>query len=109
MQATPQCIIPRGHPRGATTGLNTPGFAVDPPGGGGKRQIHSFEHYDRVTGISVWRSPNVDPHREHLYFDPIDQLPARGQLRWASPDQRAAMVEDALAAERTSSPAMGWR
>jgi lysine 2,3-aminomutase len=94
--------------RGATTGFNTPSFVVDLPEGGGKRQIHSFEHYDRVTGISVWRSPNVDPHREYVYFDPIDQLPARGRLRWASPDQHVAMVEDALAAARTSSPTTGW-
>jgi len=91
--------------RGATAGFNTPTFVVDLPGGGGKRQIHSFEHYDRVTGVSVWRSPNVDPNRDYLYFDPIDQLPARGQLGWASPARHAAMVEDALTAARTSSRA----
>jgi lysine 2,3-aminomutase len=33
--------------RGFTAGYNTPTFVVDAPGGGGKRGVHSFEHYDR--------------------------------------------------------------
>ena len=35
------------HLRGASAGFNTPMFVVDAPGGGGKRDMHSFEHYDR--------------------------------------------------------------
>ena len=38
------------HLRGSTAGFNTPTFVVDAPGGGGKRDVHSFEHYDRTTG-----------------------------------------------------------
>lgn len=82
--------------RGATAGFNTPTFVVDAPGGGGKRQVHSYEHYDQVTGISVYRSPNVDPDAYYLYFDPIDLLPEAGQRRWADPAQHDLMVAEAL-------------
>jgi hypothetical protein len=34
--------------RGATAGFNTPTFVNDVPGGGGKRDVHSFEHYDET-------------------------------------------------------------
>ena len=84
--------------RGSTAGFNTPTFVVDAPGGGGKRGVHSYEHYDEVTGISVYRSPNVDEEKLYLYFDPIDLLPAEGQARWADPAQHQVMVDEALAA-----------
>ncbi|HEY0798525.1 MAG TPA: KamA family radical SAM protein, partial [Candidatus Baltobacteraceae bacterium] len=32
--------------RGATAGFNTPLFICDAPGGGGKRDVHSFDYYD---------------------------------------------------------------
>jgi lysine 2,3-aminomutase len=89
--------------RGATAGYNTPTFVVDAPGGGGKRQVHSFEHYDPTTGISVYRSPNVDPNAYYLYFDPIDCLPPRGQRRWTEPREHEAMVSEALEAASRSS------
>ena len=81
--------------RGATAGFNTPVFVVDAPGGGGKRDAHSFEHYDRVTGVSVYRSPNVDPDKTYLYFDPIPLLPEAGRARWADPSEHAAIVAEA--------------
>lgn len=84
--------------RGSTAGFNTPTFVVDAPGGGGKRGVHSFEHYDRNSGISVYRSPNVDPSVRYLYFDPIDLLPAEGRARWADPRQHGSMIDEALAA-----------
>lgn len=84
--------------RGSTAGFNTPTFVVDAPGGGGKRDIHSFEHYDRTTGISVYTAPSVKPGRFFFYFDPIDQLPPEGQARWADPAQHQVMVDEALAA-----------
>jgi lysine 2,3-aminomutase len=49
------------HVRGSTAGFNTPTFVVDAPGGGGKRDAHSYEHYDRTTGISVYTAPAVKP------------------------------------------------
>ena len=84
--------------RGSTAGFNTPTFVVDAPGGGGKRDCHSFEHYDRTTGISVYRAPSVKPGQQYLYFDPIDRLPPEGQARWANPGQHAVMIDEALAA-----------
>jgi lysine 2,3-aminomutase len=84
--------------RGSTAGFNTPTFVVDAPGGGGKRVCHSYEHYDRVTGISVFQAPSVKPGQPFLYFDPIDRLPEEGRRRWADPAQHEVMVSEALAA-----------
>lgn len=86
------------HVRGSTAGFNTPTFVVDAPGGGGKRAVHSFDHYDRVTGISVYRSPAVHADEAYLYFDPVDLLPAAGRERWADPDQHQNMVAEAVEA-----------
>ncbi len=84
------------HVRGATAGFNTPTFVVDAPGGGGKRDAHSFEHYDRDTGVSVFTSPAVKADRYFFYFDPIDELPAEGQARWANPAEHPRMLDEAL-------------
>ena len=84
--------------RGATAGFNTPTVVVDAPGGGGKRDAHSYEHYDRTTGVSVYVAPAVHPGAVYFYFDPIDLLPAAGQARWADPIEQARMVEEARAA-----------
>ncbi len=86
--------------RGSTAGFNTPTFVVDAPGGGGKRDAHSFEHYDRGTGISVSQAPSVKPGQQYLYFDPIDRLPAEGRSRWADPREHAVMIDEALRASR---------
>ncbi len=86
--------------RGATAGFHTPTFVVDAPGGGGKRQVHSAEYYDRVTGVAVYSAPSVKPGRLFCYFDPIRSLPEEGQRRWADPKQRDRIVEEALAAAR---------
>lgn len=89
--------------RGTTAGFNTPTFVVDAPGGGGKRGVHSYEHYDRETGISVYMAPSVKPGKSFLYFDPIHLLPEYGRRRWADPAEHSKMVQEALdraAAER---------
>jgi lysine 2,3-aminomutase len=86
--------------RGATAGYNTPVFVVDTPGGGGKRDVHSFEHYDRTTGISIFSSPAVHAGAHYYYFDPIHLLPAEGQARWADPDERDRVLEQALFAAK---------
>ncbi len=83
--------------RGATAGYNTPTFICDTPGGGGKRDVHSFEFYDRSTGISVWTAPSVKPGKFFLYFDPLDTLAPEMQFRWAVPELQDRMIEDALA------------
>jgi lysine 2,3-aminomutase len=83
--------------RGATAGFNTPLFICDAPGGGGKRDVHSFEYYDRENGIAVYRAPSVKPGQSFLYFDPIDTLSAQAQARWAVPALQEAMIREALA------------
>ncbi len=87
--------------RGTTAGFNTPMWVMDAPGGGGKRDVHSFEYYDRVTGISVYTAPSVKPGQYFLYFDPIHLLPEAGQMRWQNPAEHSKMVQEALDKART--------
>jgi lysine 2,3-aminomutase len=82
--------------RGVTAGFNTPVFVVDAPGGGGKRDAHSFEYYDRITGVSVYTAPSVKAGRFFLYFDPIHLLPDAGQMRWKDPAEHNKIVQEAL-------------
>ena len=84
--------------RGATAGFNTPTFVTDVPGGGGKRDLHSFDYYDEVTGISVYRSPAVDEEKVYLYFDPISLLPSEGRRRWTCREENDRMINEALLA-----------
>ena len=88
------------HVRGSTAGFNTPTFVVDAPGGGGKRNAHSYEHYDRETGISVYTAPSVKPGEYFLYFDPLHQLSTAMQRRWEDPKNQEEMVQAALAMAR---------
>jgi len=92
------------HVRGSTAGFNTPTFVVDAPGGGGKRDAHSYEHYDRETGISVFMAPAVKPGQYFLYYDPLDQLSESVRRRWAEPREHEIMINVAIqrAKERTS-------
>ena len=82
--------------RGVTSGFNTPTFVVDAPGGGGKRCAHSYEHYDRETGISVWTAPSVKPNQKFLYFDPLHSLSQDAQAAWHCKETREGMIHDAL-------------
>ena len=86
--------------RGATAGFNTPTFVVDAPGGGGKRDAHSYEYYDRDSGISVYSAPSVKPGQLFLYFDPLDQLSETMRRRWADPVDQEVMVNLAIAKAR---------
>lgn len=85
------------HVRGSTAGFNTPTFVVDAPGGGGKRDAHSYEYYDRETGISVYQAPSVKPGQFFLYFDPLHSLSTAVQRRWADPNEHQHMIDAALA------------
>jgi lysine 2,3-aminomutase len=89
--------------RGTTAGFNTPTFVVDAPGGGGKRGVHSHEHYDRTTGISVYTAPSVKPGQYFLYFDPLHLLPEAGRMRWKEPAEHSKMVQEALDRAQASS------
>jgi len=85
--------------RGVTAGFHTPTFVVDAPGGGGKRVAHSFEHYDRDTGISVFSAPSVKPGF-FLYYDPIDTLDPEIQARWKDPEKSGEMIDHEVAQAR---------
>ena len=82
--------------RGHTAGFNTPAFVVDTMGGGGKRDAHSYEAYDRASGIAVFTSPSVRPGKKFLYFDPLNALDEEHQWRWSQPLEQRAMLEAAL-------------
>jgi lysine 2,3-aminomutase len=83
--------------RGSTAGYNTPLFLCDAPGGGGKRDLHSFDYYDRENGIAVYSAPSVKPGEWFLYYDPIDQLSKEAQARWKDPASQDAMIAEAIA------------
>ena len=82
--------------RGSTAGFNTPTFIVDAPGGGGKRDAHSYEHYNKVSGISVYAAPSVKPGKFFLYFDPLHSLSQSAREDWKVEARREEMVQDAM-------------
>ena len=83
--------------RGSTAGFNTPLFICDAPGGGGKRDVHSFDYYDRENGIVVYSAPSVKPGAHFVYFDPIDTLAPGAQARWHNPAIADEMIAEAVA------------
>jgi len=80
----------------STAGFNTPTFVCDAPGGGGKRDVHSYDFYDRENGISVYSAPSVKPGKAFLYFDPIDQLSPEVQERGVLPEMQEEMIRAAI-------------
>lgn len=84
------------HVRGITAGFNTPDHIVDAPGGGGKRDVHSYEYYNRETGISVYTAPPVKPGEYFMYFDPLHSLSEQMQEAWKDEDKQDEMVQHAL-------------
>jgi len=82
--------------RGVTSGFNTPTFVVDAPGGGGKRCAHSYEHYNRETGISVYTAPNVKPGEKFLYFDPLHALSESARSDWSDVKKAKKMIDEAI-------------
>jgi lysine 2,3-aminomutase len=86
--------------RGSTAGFNTPLFVVDAPGGGGKRDMHSYEYYDRETGVSVYTAPSVKRDQLFCYYDPISSLKSSVQSDWRDAKKREQMANDAMAAAR---------
>lgn len=82
--------------RGITAGFNIPAFVVDTMGGGGKRHVHSFEHYNRSTGIAVFSSPAVRPGQHFVFFDPTHQLSSDVRKAWADASERQRMIAEAV-------------
>ncbi|HTV73822.1 MAG TPA: KamA family radical SAM protein [Candidatus Acidoferrales bacterium] len=83
--------------RGSTAGFNTPLFICDAPGGGGKRDVHSFDYYDRENGIAVYSAPSVKPQTHFLYFDPLHALGPQARQRWQNPATQEEMIASAIA------------
>lgn len=82
--------------RGVTAGFNTATHVVDAPGGGGKRDVHSYEYYNRDTGVSVYTAPSVKPGKYFLYFDPLRELDEDIQQDWQDPNKQKQMCEEAI-------------
>ena len=78
--------------RGSTAGFMTPTFVCDAYGGGGKRDLHSYEIYDEQRGVALYRSPVVDPERAFYYFDPLRALTPHLRKAWGRPELRASML-----------------
>jgi lysine 2,3-aminomutase len=84
------------HVRGSTAGFNTPTFVCDLPGGGGKRSAHSYEYYNRDTGIAVYSAPSVKPGLFFMYFDPLHALSEEYRRRWKDEKHQTRMIKEAL-------------
>ncbi len=79
---------------GTTAGFNTPRFVCDTPGGGGKREISSYERYDEELGVSAWIAPRVKPGKTFYYYDPVELLPESGRVIWDDPTERERRLEE---------------
>lgn len=86
--------------RGASSGHNTPTYVLDAPHGGGKRNLYSFEHYDRQSGISVYAAPSVKADQLFVYGDPLFYLSPEMRQLWRHPESRKQMIGDALSTAR---------
>ena len=73
---------------------------VDAPGGGGKRDCHSYEHYNLETGISVYTAPSVKKGQQFLYFDPLRELSEGIRADWRDEGKREQMINDAKSTGR---------
>lgn len=82
--------------RGQTAGFHTPLFVCDTVGGGGKRDAHSWEHYDEQRGVAVFRSPAVDPERAFYYYDPLRDLNPRDRALWRTETAREDLINRAV-------------
>jgi len=66
--------------RGTITGYMMPSCVVDLPGGGGKRLVSTFESYDEVSGVSMFKAPGLPGAKgkaEYYYHDPLPEAATR--------------------------------
>ncbi len=83
--------------RGVTAGFNTPTFVCDTPGGGGKRCLHSYEYYNRETGVAVYTAPSVKSGKFFVFCDPLHSLSEESRQRWADEKEQQIMMNQAIA------------
>ena len=76
---------------GVLPGYDIPRVIVDLPGGGGKRPVHTFDSYDRSSGLSVWSAPAVKPGR-FLVADPLRYLESDEADAWRHADDPTAFA-----------------
>jgi lysine 2,3-aminomutase len=94
--------------QGVIAGFNTPRVVCDTPGGGGKREVSSYEEYDEELGISAWVSPRLKPGQVYYYYDPIHKLPKAGQLFWSDPRREQRLQEFRAELERRIYRKYAW-
>jgi lysine 2,3-aminomutase len=98
--------------RGALSGPYTPLFVVDPPGGCGKRNVHSYELYDKESGLSIYSAPSVKARQLFLYADPLHSLSSEVAAAWLQPKEARGFVSRALASigasEKDLGTALSW-
>lgn len=82
--------------RGSLSGPYTPQFVVDPPGGCGKRTVHSYELYDQESGLSVYSAPSVKAGKLFVYADPLRSLSTEMQRYWMKPQGPEEIIRDLL-------------
>ncbi|CAF1302877.1 unnamed protein product [Rotaria sp. Silwood1] len=97
--------------RGSIAGFNMPQFAVDMPGGGGKRLVSTFEAYDRDTGISIFQSSRIMERKSdrdklgsnlYFYFDPLRSVSSKHQHKDVS--EFINLVQQLLATIQNHTP-----
>lgn len=82
--------------RGSTAGFNTPTFVVDTPGGGGKRDVHSYEYYDPQFGVAVYTAPLVRRGKLFISVDPLRDLQPAVQQVWRDTAARTELLSSIL-------------
>jgi lysine 2,3-aminomutase len=82
--------------RGRTAGFMTPTFVCDAMGGGGKRDLHSYEQYEPETGIAIYRSPVVSSDRLFFYFDPLRNVSPPVRRAWHNEHGRERLLRQAV-------------
>ncbi|KQR71559.1 hypothetical protein [Rhizobium sp. Leaf341] len=82
--------------RGSTAGFNTPTFVVDTPGGGGKRDVHSFEYYDPKFGVAIYTAPSVRKGKLFISVDPLRDLEPAVQQIWRDAADRTELLSNII-------------
>ncbi len=64
--------------------------------GGGKRDVHSYEIYDKEMGLAVYAAPGVRPGKLFVYPDPMHSLSAGVASDWMIEERAQEMVRTVI-------------